>query len=184
MVDMHQEEMTIRWRTSIATGVTLVCFAIGFAVIPQFFTFPPQLSARLALAVQASVFVLVWVLVGVGMVSTARRKSEEDIAGQAYGAPSEKIAVKAAFLQNTLEQAILTIGAMLAFASLVEGDALALIPVTVIVFAVGRILFYRGYPGGAGSRAFGMGLTLVPGALLLIYSLGATLWNVFMGQPL
>ncbi|WP_127142395.1 MAPEG family protein [Pelagibacterium montanilacus] len=181
--DLATLQATIRRRTTWAFGVTLLCFALGFAVLPQFFTYPPQLSARLALGAQAGAFVLAWVLVGVMMVSLARQRAQTDIGGEAFGSPSREVAIRRAFLGNTLEQAILTCGAMLAFASLVEGDALALVPVTVMVFSLGRYLFWRGYPHGAGARAFGMGLTLLPGALLLVFALLATLWNVVMGMP-
>ena len=112
------------------------------------------------------------------MVSTARRTSPEDIGGAAAGPPSEKLAIKAAFLQNTLEQSVVAIVTIIAFATLVTGSGLALVPAAVIMFVIGRVLFYRGYPGGAGARAFGMGLTLMPSALLLVFALGAAIFEM------
>jgi hypothetical protein len=79
--------------------------------------------------------------------------------------------VPLAFLQNTLEQSFITIVALTALAT-VEGEApIAYISASVPLFAVGRIAFARGYPQGAGGRAFGMALTAVP-------SVGAILWVI------
>lgn len=180
MVDMHKEEMAIRWRTSAALGVTLVAFVAAYLVLPLFHLFPFQTSHRLALAAQGSAFILIWLLIAIGMVSLTRRQSPEDIGGAAAGPPSEKLAIKAAFLQNTLEQCVLTCGAFFAYASIIEGDGLALIPVSVLLFGIGRYLFYKGYPHGAGARAFGMALTLLPGALLLIAALFGTFWGLYI----
>lgn len=182
MVDMDKEERLIRWRTAIALVMTLAAFGAGFLVLPQFYQFPFQTSARLALAAQAGAFVLFCLLVAVMMVSLGRRQSADDIGGAANGPPSPQLAVRAAFLQNTLEQAVLTCGAMLAFAAIAEGEWLALLPVTTILFGIGRVLFYQGYAKGACGRALGMGLTLLPGALLLLWVVGATVVLIWQGE--
>ncbi|TDK22533.1 MAPEG family protein [Luteimonas aestuarii] len=168
MVDMAREEHLIRTRTSLALVVVLVCFAAGHLLLPRAFVFPGDVANRLAFAAQAAAFVLSCLLVAIGMVSTGRRRSRDDIAGAAAGPPSPVLATKVAFLQNTLEQSVLACGAFLAFAAVVDGAWLALLPVAAVLFCVGRVLFYRGYPSGAGGRAFGMALTLLPGALLLL----------------
>lgn len=180
MVDMHKEEMAIRWRTSAALGVTLIAFALAYFILPLFHLFPFQTSHRFALAAQSSAFILIWLLIGIGMVSFGRRQSPEDIGGAAAGPPSDRLAIKVAFLHNTLEQSVLACGAFFAYAAIMDGDALALIPVSVILFGIGRYLFYKGYPHGAGARAFGMGLTLLPGALLLIAAMAGTFWGLYV----
>lgn len=129
------------------------------------FEFPTVLVNRLAFALQASLFVLVWILIGVMMVSAGRRKSIADVGGAASGPPSEKIAVSVAFLQNTLEQAVLAVGAYLALATRLSGSWLSLIVIAVVLFGVGRLLFLMGYrrdQRGAKGRAFGMTLTIWP----------------------
>jgi uncharacterized membrane protein YecN with MAPEG domain len=50
----------------------------------------------------------------------------------------------------------------LAFATLLTGAWLSLIVVAVVIFAVGRILFLKGYSQGVRGRAFGMCLTMMP----------------------
>jgi hypothetical protein len=70
--------------------------------------------------------------------------------------------VPRAFLQNTLEQAFIAALGLLALAT-VEGEAaLAYVVATVVLFSLGRAAFLRGYPRGAGGRAFGIATTALP----------------------
>jgi uncharacterized membrane protein YecN with MAPEG domain len=164
-VNLQKEELAIRRASFMALLICSLCFAIGYFTLPNFFEFPTEFVERLAFAIQASVFVLLWVLVGVMMVSWGRRNSVADIGGSASGAPSSRIAVQVAFLQNTLEQVVLAVGAYLALATLIGGAWLSLIVVAVGIFAVGRVLFLVGYSRdqrGARGRALGMTLTMIP----------------------
>jgi hypothetical protein len=164
-VNLHQEELAIRRAGTLSLLLCALCFGLGYVTLPQLFEFPTDLVERLAFAFQSSLFVLIWVLVGVGMVATGRRKSLADVGGSASGPPSEKIAVSVAFLQNTLEQAVLAVGAYLALATRISGPWLSLIVTAVVLFGVGRLLFLRGYRRdhrGAKGRAFGMTLTMWP----------------------
>ena len=103
-----------------------------------------------------------WVLIGVGMVARGRRHSADDIGGSAYSRPSPKIAVAAAFLQNTLEQFVIAAFSLSALLMLLGAPAMPFIAASVLLFGVGRISFLLGYPKGAGGRAFGMAVTLLP----------------------
>lgn len=164
-VNLQQEELAIRRAGTLSLLLCGLCFGIGYVTLPRVFEFPTELVNRLAFALQASLFVLIWVLIGVIMVSTGRRKSLADVGGSASGPPSETIAVSVAFLQNTLEQAVLAVGAYLALATQLSGPWLSLIVTAVVLFGVGRLLFLRGYRRdyrGATGRAFGMTLTMLP----------------------
>jgi uncharacterized membrane protein YecN with MAPEG domain len=164
-IDMVRAERSIR----VASVVSLLALAgavpIGYFLLPMIFAFPEALPERLAFAAQASVFVLLCVVIAVGMVSTGRRFSPADIGGSAARPPSEHIAIYIAFLQNTLEQAVIAVGLYFALATLVSGPWLALIPVCVLFFLVGRVLFLRGYSRGVEGRALGMTLTMTPTVL-------------------
>ena len=164
-VDMAAEEAAIRRNTTIALAVTAAGFAAAWLLAPRIVEMPVALPDRLAFAALcwgALGFVL---LVAILMVSTARRFSAEDIGGQAAGPPSETLAIKAAFLQNTLEQTVLAGGFFFALAAVAGGAPLALLPVSAVLFVIGRVLFYRGYPRGAQGRSLGMSLTMLPSAL-------------------
>ena len=138
---------------------TLALASLG---LPSVFTFPDALAERLAFALRADLVIALWVVLGVRMVAKVRFRSTEDNAGSAYSKPSARLAVPKAFLQNTLEQAFTTSVAILALAT-VGGEApLAYIVATVVLFSLGRATFLRGYPHGAGGRAFGVATTALP----------------------
>lgn len=161
---MDAQERAIQTAGWITTVLLAAAVMAGYNLLPALIDFPTDLTERLAFAVKACVFPFFWVLVGVTLVSTGRRRSPEDIGGSAAGPPSDKIAIPAAFLQNTLEQAALAAVAYLALAVLLKGPWLSLIVVGVIFFCVGRVLFLKGYRRGARGRALGMTLTMLPAA--------------------
>ena len=70
-----------------------------------------------------------------------------------------RLAVPAAVLQNSLEQTVLAVGAHLILATVLQGEEMILLPVLVVLYLIGRVLFAIGYAKGAGARAFGMALT-------------------------
>ncbi|MCE9681533.1 hypothetical protein [Halomonas alkalisoli] len=161
-VDMQRAERKIRFAGTLGFVLFVAAAGVAYLSLPAFIGFPVDLAERLAFATRASAVVLFCVLVAVGMVSSFRRFSPEDIGGSAAGPPSERLAIYVAFLQNTLEQAVLAIGFYFAFATLVAGAWLSLIPVSVAFFVVGRVLFLRGYRRGVEGRALGMVLTMMP----------------------
>lgn len=161
-IDMQRAERKIRSAGTLGFVLFGAAAGAAYLFLPMFIDFPVELAERLAFAARASAVVLFCVLVAVGLVSTTRRFSPEDIGGSAAGPPSEKLAIYAAFLQNTLEQAVLAVGFYVAYASLVAGAWLSLIPASVAFFVVGRVLFLRGYRQGVEGRALGMVLTMTP----------------------
>ena len=140
------------------TGV----LAASYLVLPRYVSFPDDLIGALTLALRADLFIFLWVVIGVRMVSRVRFVSAADNRGSAFSRPSAQIALPLAFLQNTLEQAVIAAGAHLALATLITGNLLAVIPAAVLLFAIGRVAFLIGYPHGAGARAFGMVTTVLP----------------------
>ena len=164
-VDMAAEERAIRRGSTIATAVTLAGFAAAYWLAPALADLPLEVADRLAFAALVFAVPGFVLLVAVLMVSTTRRFSPQDIGGQAAGPPSDRLAIKAAILQNTLEQVVLAAGFYFALAAVAAGAWLALLPVAAALFVVGRVLFYRGYPRGTQGRALGMGLTMMPAAL-------------------
>lgn len=175
---LQKEERRIQVISSVAFLVALASFVLGYYLLPLVFAFPETLAERLAFAAQTSVFILLWVVGAIGVVSYRRRKSAADIRGSAYAPPSPYIAVWVAFLQNTLEQAVIIIGAMFALATLLQGAMLSVLPVAAVLFGVGRIAFILGYPGGAASRAFGMSLTMAPALLGYMLALALIVWQL------
>jgi len=176
-IDLKNEVQGIRTAAIKALTLSAACFAAGYLLLPMYMNFPVATSDALVFTLRVDLFVLLWVAGAVGLVSHARRQSTADIRGAAFGVPSESIRIKIAFLQNTLEQAFVTIGAHLVFSTLMQGPALSLVVVATALFAIGRIAFYRGYPQGAAARAFGMVTTVIPTMIILALSLVALAKN-------
>ena len=171
-VDLPAEQWRVRRQALLSF---LVCAAVLCAAVywlPQRFDFPEDAAARVAFVLRANTLVIIWLLIAVGIVSTMRRYSASDIWGSAFAPPSHRLSIPVAFLQNTLEQVVITIVSFLALATL-DGEApLAFVVGSVPLFALGRITFLRGYSRGAGARAFGMATTALP-------ALGAFVWVIY-----
>jgi uncharacterized membrane protein len=161
-VELRQEVKKIRVAALRAFVVCLICFGVSYWWIPSRFELPGSLMERLAFTLRLDLFVILWVIIAVGMVSRGRRRSAADIGGAAFSPPSRAIAIHVAFLQNTLEQAFLAVFVHLTLATLLRGDELSFIPAAVFLFSLGRITFLLGYPKGARARAFGMVTTVLP----------------------
>lgn len=174
--ELRQEQRKIVTSSALAFMLCAAVLGAAHVFLPRIVNFPAaDLESRLTFWAAATLFLLVWVMAGVGMVSNGRFYSAEDNRGSAYSRPSEKIAVKAAFLQNTLEQFIVTTFVLLALIMLLGAPAMPFTAATVALFAIGRITFLRGYPKGAGGRAFGMAVTAIPALIALVLSIGALL---------
>lgn len=150
----------------LASSVALlVCAGVLGAVYawlpPALFGLKPDMGAgeRIAFALKVDILVFLWLAGCVRAVSAGRFRSSADIRGSAYSPPSPAIAVRAAVLQNSLEQTVLAVGAHLALAAVVEGPELVLVPALVFVYVAGRASFAAAYAKGAAARAFGMALT-------------------------
>lgn len=150
---------------TLGLAVALGLGGLGYAILPPaLFGLTEGLDAgeRLAFAMRWDVPVLLWLAGCVRQVSGGRFRSPKDIGGSAFGPPSAAIAVRRAVLQNSLEQAVLAIGAHLALAAVLRGRELTVIPVLVGLFLLGRIAFAAGYARGPAWRAPGMVLTAAP----------------------
>ena len=171
-VDLPVEQKRIRQQAALSFLLCAVVLGAAIHWLPQWTDFPKDIGSRLAFALRADIFVAIWVLIAVRLVSRIRFVSAEDNAGAAYSPPSARLAVRAAFLQNTLEQGLIAIVANLALATVAGEAPLAFIIASVVLFTVGRLSFLRGYPGGSGARAFGMVTTVLP-------SIGAFGWVLY-----
>ena len=161
-LDLRAEQQKVIRNAIAAVIFCALVLASGYAILPRYVQFPVHLADRLAFAIRADIFVFFWILLGIRMVAKGRFHSAADIKGSAFGLPSAQITVPGAFLQNTLEQAVVAIGAHLALATVLSGPSLALIPTAVALFGIGRLTFLIGYPKGAGARAFGLVTTVIP----------------------
>lgn len=158
----NDEQRGIIIASIAAIAVSLALLVIAYLWLPPaVFGLEATMDAgeRIAFALKADIGVFLWLAGCVRGVSSGRFNSPADIRGSAYGPPSPAIAVKAAVLQNSLEQTVLAVGAHLCLAAALRGQELVLVPVLVLLYLVGRVCFAAGYTRGASGRAFGMALT-------------------------
>lgn len=148
---------------------TAAVFAAPFVWHPLLIGRLPAPGARLAFALRADVFVLLWPLAMIAGLAKQRFFSPQDIDGSGLSTATEAVAVNRAVLQNTTEQTLLALGAHLALAVSLAADHLLLVPLLVGTFAVGRALFWFGYARGAGGRSFGFATTFYPTVAAYVY---------------
>lgn len=114
---------------------------------------------RIAFALKWDLPVFLWLAGCVRAVASQRFREPADRKGAAYGEPTPQLAVRAAILQNSLEQTVIAVGAHLTLSAVLRGPELVLIPLLVLLYLVGRIAFGARYSRGAVARSFGMSLT-------------------------
>ncbi|GIK48820.1 MAG: hypothetical protein BroJett013_15170 [Alphaproteobacteria bacterium] len=171
----------------IVRGSALALVLAGVILASAYFWMPPHFfgvnedmtfGERMTFVLKADLLLFLWLAGCVRAVSSGRFSSPADIQGSAFNAPSPAIAVRAAVLQNSLEQTVLFFAATLILAALMRGFELVLTPFLVGLFLLGRVTFAIGYAKGASGRAFGMALTAAP----IIVSYGLALWLIALGR--
>lgn len=148
--------------SAVALAFAAVVLVAGYGWLPpELLGLSPEMAfgERIAFTLKAGILMFLWLAGCVGAVSRGRFYSPADIRGSAFGTPSPAIGIRAAVLQNSLEQTVLAFGAHLTLAALLRGTELVLIPLLIALFMVGRIAFAFGYAKRASGRAFGMALT-------------------------
>lgn len=161
--DLKQEQRRILRNSLLALIFCMLVLAGAHWLIPLFFRLPgDDLAGLLTFWSGCALLIVLWVFVGFAMVSRGRRHSREDIRGSAFAPPSPRIAIHVAFLQNTLEQALMAVIVQIAVLLLAGAVMVPLVAGQVLLFAIGRTAFLSGYPKGAGARAFGLAVTALP----------------------
>lgn len=173
---LDQEQRSIVRQSGAAVLLAAAVLAAGWLWLP------PELvglgdgataADRIEFALRWDLPIFLWLAGCVGAVSQGRFWTAADRKGSAYGRPGTAIAVRAANLQNTLEQTVLAVGGHLILAGLLRGTELVLIPLLVFLYLMGRITFAAGYAISPIARGFGMALT--GGPIGFAYVLAAVL---------
>ena len=174
--DLKQEQRKIVRNAIYAFVLSGTVFLICQLLLPQVVDLgDDDLETRLAFWASTNLFVLLWLMYSVRLVSRGRFRSREDNRGSAYSRPSAAIAVAVANLQNTLEQSVLFMFTQLGLVLLLGADARPLLVASVVLFLTGRVTFLIGYPQGAAARSFGMALTAIPAVFALLLGVVAVI---------
>ena len=146
-------------------GVALTVVIFGLGMRPA-----GDAASRGLVFALAALAPLASLVAAVGWLANHRFLSEQDIDAAAGGAPSRAARIAQAVIQNTLEQAVLALGAYALLAMLLPAGALFLPWAMAGAFVIGRLAFALGYSFGAAGRAFGFALTFYPTIAGLIYA--------------
>ena len=160
---------------TIGAATSLVVIIVAILLGPVLLSPEASAGERLAFALKADAFLALWLGVSIGLLARHRFFTPADIDGGGLSQGSETAKVLQATLQNTLEQTVLAVLVHLAWATLMPVSWMAAIPAAAILFLSGRVLFIRGYRGGAPSRAVGFALTFYPSVLMLVIVIGAVI---------
>jgi uncharacterized membrane protein YecN with MAPEG domain len=160
-------------------AITLVVIVGAILIGPMPLSPDAPTGERLAFAIWADAFIALWLATSIGMLARHRFFTPEDIDGGGLSVGSETANVLQSTLQNTLEQSVVAVLAHLAWSILMPVSWISAIPAAVFLFVCGRVLFARGYRGGAPSRAVGFALTFYPSVLMLILVIVTAVWKVF-----
>lgn len=154
---------------AMAAALIVTIMALAFAVTADHAAAAVPFADRLQHTLRLDLFVVIWLMATIGNVARLRFFSERDIAGSGSDEESSKVRQARAILQNTLEQVAFAVMTHMIVAAVFDKST-ALITALVLLFAVGRLLFWTGFRYGARRRAFGFGLTFYPSVLALITS--------------
>jgi len=165
----------------VIVGAAITFVVIVGTILVGPIALSPDASAgeRLAFAIWADAFIALWLGISIGLLARHRFFTPEDIDGGGLSRGSETANVLQSTLQNTLEQSVLAVLVHLAWSILMPVSWISAIPAAVFLFLCGRVLFVRGYRGGAPSRALGFALTYYPSVLMLILVVVAAVGKVF-----
>jgi hypothetical protein len=154
------EQRGVAVRMAAAAVTAAIALGAGIAIAPDLGI--ATLTDRIAFALRCDVFVFGWVVVMIARIAAMRFFSAADIDSSGGSTPSSQVINARAGLQNTLEQAVIAAPAHLALATLLPARILVVIPIAIVLFGVGRALFWAGFAWGAAARAFGFALTFYP----------------------
>lgn len=166
-MQLTEKQKGVARGAGLAGAITLVSILGVLAWQPDFLTPRDTMTARLSFALKADLAILVLFVISIGRLAKHRFHEPADIDGGGMTVGTQRARSLQAMLQNTLEQTVLAIALHLLWAVIAPLSWLAAIPVAVVLFVAGRIMFFRGYESGAPSRALGFGLTFYPNVLLL-----------------
>jgi hypothetical protein len=135
----------------------------------------PDFGSRMAFALRWDLLLVICVIANVAIIAKHRFHSPEDINGGGVASGTTRVKSLQATLQNTLEQAVLAVLVHLIWAATMPVAWMPSLGVAALAFAIGRILFWRGYERGAAARALGFGLTFYPSVLMTLVLVGHTI---------
>ncbi|XP_038061704.1 transmembrane protein 79-like [Patiria miniata] len=173
-VTKQQGQRFVRFFGSLGVGFSLVTVYVGMNYVPIDVPDLSNVSDRMVFACRWLVLSLLPLLCCVFIVASTRFANIQTAGINPSLPRSEQIVgMKQRVLQNTLEQTVLHVAAVLALSTYLEGTSLKLVPISVFLFLCGRVTFYVGYLATDYTlyRAFGFSTTFFNNIMVIGYCL-------------
>eukprot|EP00389_Voromonas_pontica_P010586 GDKH01016128.1.p1 GENE.GDKH01016128.1~~GDKH01016128.1.p1 ORF type:complete len:220 (-),score=14.50 GDKH01016128.1:218-877(-) len=186
---LKEKQRGVFLRIIVALPLTVAAIATSsLAISPSSLGVDTEtLESRLALLGSCELFIGFALMAAIGRVANFRFFSPNDIDGSGLTSGTDMAKVLQSINQNTLEQvfeqfcdtilllachifvqAVLAFVAHTAWVLVMPPSTILAVPVSLILFVLGRVLFAAGYNGGAPKRAIGFAFTFYPSAVLLL----------------
>ncbi len=167
-------EAVVRPQILISFCAMLIYFYIGYYYVPISVHFEdPSMLDRMVFTlrwVPLTTLPIIIMIIVVGNIRGRNLTTAGDPSSPGQFNPPV-IAVHTRVLANTLEQTLIHIPALFAFASYVQPENLKLVPLVVILFFVGRMIYWIGYVQYPFYRALGFAMALFPSMIMTGYSI-------------
>ena len=162
----------------LITGIILMflTFAMGMYVLPagKASNFPSELE-KLVYTIKWQSLSVLMLLFGIQRVAEKRRSTTA--IDPVHGKSEDLLFVETRYVQNTVEQLILSLTGQVVLSLYVSAAVLTRsIPTLVALFVTGRVLFYIGYKLDPLKRALGFAMTFIPSVLVHMYCLFCFFW--------
>lgn len=150
----------------IVVRLTDVPFRPGYVSIDDFIW-------KLEYTVRWSILPISWLIFYLHIVATKRGFST---AANPLSGNEHIVEMNKNIFVNSIEQFVISFAAQISLITWIRGiDTQIIIPMVNILFVVGRVLFWLGYPKG---RSPGMVLTMFPSLLMTVYCLFQLLTHI------
>lgn len=156
----------------VVAGLAITLVVLGLAIAGMLSPLMPGTRPPLAHALTWDTLVLACLAINIGLLARHRFFTPDDIDGGGLTPGTATAHLLQSMLQNTLEQSVLALGVHAIWASVMPQAWQAAVPAAVILFVIGRVLFWRGYASGAPGRALGFALTFYPQVVMLVVIMG------------
>ena len=163
---------------NIVAGCTLgiIIFSSGMYLFPagDEREFPSKLE-NIVFTIKWQSLSVIMLLFGIERVGNVRFAT--NAIDPVYGKGEQLLYVEARYLQNTVEQLILSSTGQLILSVYVSAAVLTrIIPSLVVMFVIARILFFIGYKMDPMKRGLGFAMTFIPSVIVHMYCLFCFFW--------
>jgi len=163
--------------TGMAIGALLAAAIISYGIFYNPFQFSADMTpvAKFGVALKSTLLLAFCLAFSIGRQAKHRFFTKEDIDGAGLTTASARAKYLQAILQNTLEQVMFAVIVYVAWASLMPGHWLSVIPLAALAFLIGRFLFFGTYKDGPSARAIGFTLSFYVSVGMLLVIAGCEL---------